>query len=155
MEKALNIKAMTKTLSIARLFSMAKPVRYSRPRSSPSRHQTKPPNASAMAMYMADRDRLSRTPISWSLRFSTPRSSTSKASTTPMNPTHIQIGWPSHSAVIVSLIPVAARPERPAPGNQRDQVPGVAGPGERPQVSDRLPPRPRRPVCAPARTTGR
>ncbi|MNC79714.1 hypothetical protein D3C75_1322670 [compost metagenome] len=56
--------AMTKTLSIASDFSIAKPVRYSMPDWLPSSHQTQPPNNSATAIYMPDKSRLSRTPIS-------------------------------------------------------------------------------------------
>jgi hypothetical protein len=43
MAKKPKISAMTKMLSIARLFSTTKPVKYSRPERGPSCHQTRPP----------------------------------------------------------------------------------------------------------------
>ena len=45
MAKKEKIIAMTKTLSIARAFSTAKPVRYSMPEVDPSDHHTQPPKA--------------------------------------------------------------------------------------------------------------
>ena len=50
MAKKPKIRAMTKTLSIARLFSTMKPVRYSMPAVWPSWVQTKPPKARPNAM---------------------------------------------------------------------------------------------------------